>query len=82
MFTLLDPDTMVDIITILKNRKYYFDLLTFLFIKVSKSRNKIVMPKLLPKNERTNLFFYPDDSENIFWEKLGLNSFVSRSTDL
>ena len=25
MFTLLDPDTMVDIITILKNRKYYFD---------------------------------------------------------
>ena len=28
--------------------------------KVSRSRNKIVMPKLLPKNERTNLFFYPE----------------------
>ena len=32
-------------------------------LKVSRSQNKIVEPKLLPKNERTNLFFYPDDSE-------------------
>ena len=32
-------------------------------LKVSRSRNKIVEPQLLPKNERTNLFFYPDDSE-------------------
>ena len=29
-------------------------------LKVSRSRNKIVMPKLLPKNERTNLFLYPE----------------------
>ena len=29
-------------------------------LKVSRSRNKIVMPKLLPKNEQTNLFFYPE----------------------
>ena len=28
-------------------------------IKVSRSRNKI-----FPKNERTNLFFYPDSPEN------------------
>ena len=27
-------------------------------LKVSRSRNKIVIPKLLPKNKRTNLFFY------------------------
>ena len=32
-------------------------------LKVSRSRNKIVEPKILPKNERTNLFFYPDNSE-------------------
>ena len=30
------------------------------WIKVSRSRNKIVKPKLLPKNKRTNLFFYPE----------------------
>ena len=29
-------------------------------LKVSRSRNKIVMPKLLPKKERMNLFFYPE----------------------
>ena len=32
----------------------------FFQLKVSRSRNKIVEPKLLPKNEPTNLFFYPD----------------------
>ena len=30
-------------------------------LKVSRYRNKIVMPKLLPKNKPTNLFFYSDD---------------------
>jgi hypothetical protein len=35
-------------------------LLFFSQLKVSKSRNKIVMPKLLPKNKQTNLFFYPE----------------------
>ena len=75
-------------------------------LKVSRSRNKIVMPKLLPENKRTNLFFSLDDSEiletwisissfkyfrvvkiekqirsSVFWEKLRLNNFVSRSTD-
>ena len=29
-------------------------------LKVSRSRNKIFMPKLLPKNKRMNLFFYPE----------------------
>ena len=29
-------------------------------LKVSRSRNKIVMPKLLPKNKRMNLFLYPE----------------------
>ena len=29
-------------------------------IKVSRSRSKIVMPKLLPKNKRRSLFFYPE----------------------
>ena len=29
-------------------------------LKVSRSRKKIVMPKLLPKNDPTNLFFYPE----------------------
>ena len=29
-------------------------------LKVSRSRNKIVEPQILPKNEQTNLFFYPD----------------------
>ena len=29
-------------------------------LKVSNSQNKIVEPKLLPKNERKNLIFYPD----------------------
>ena len=28
-------------------------------IKVNRPRNKIVEPQILPKNERTNLFFYP-----------------------
>ena len=76
-------------------------------IKVSRSLNKIVEPTLLPKNEQTNLFFYPDDLEIletwnqnssfkyfwvvriekqirpfVFWEKLQLANFVSRSTDL
>ena len=32
-------------------------------LKVSRTHNKIVEPKLLPKNKQTNLFFYPDDSE-------------------
>ena len=31
--------------------------------KVSRSRNEIVEPLLLPKNKQTNLFFYSDDSE-------------------
>ena len=31
-------------------------------LKVSKSQNKIVEPKLLPKNEPTNWFFNPDYS--------------------
>ena len=30
------------------------------YLKVNRSQNKIVEPKLLPKNEPTNLFFYPD----------------------
>ena len=42
-------------------------VIEFLFwvfrLKLSRSRNKIVEPWLLPKKERTNLFFYPDDSE-------------------
>jgi hypothetical protein len=29
-------------------------------LKVSRSGNKIVKPKLLPKNEQTNLFFFPE----------------------
>jgi hypothetical protein len=32
-------------------------------LKVSRSWNKIVEPKLLPKNKRTSLFFYPGDPE-------------------
>ena len=32
-------------------------------LEVSRSRNKIVEPKLLSKIKRMNLFFYPDDSE-------------------
>ena len=32
-------------------------------LKVSRSRNKICRAETSPKNERTNLFFYPDDSE-------------------
>ena len=32
-------------------------------LKVSRSQNKIVEPELLPKNKRTNLFFFPDDSD-------------------
>ena len=32
----------------------------FIVLKVSRSRNKIVEPQILPKNEWTNLFFYPD----------------------
>ena len=35
----------------------------FQILKVSRSRNKIVEPITSPKNERTNLFFYPDNSE-------------------
>ena len=31
------------------------------YLKVSKSQNKIVEPKLLPKNEPTNSFFYPEE---------------------
>ena len=30
-------------------------------LKVSRSRSKIVEPQILPKNEGTNLFFYPDN---------------------
>ena len=70
-------------------------------VKVSKSQ-----AIFSPKNEQTNLFFYPDDSDIletrtsissfkyfgvvliekqirsfIFWEKLWLDNFVSRSTD-
>ena len=33
-------------------------------IKVIRSRNKIVEPELLPKKERTKLFFYPENPEN------------------
>ena len=32
----------------------------FIVLKVSRSRNKIVEPQILPKNEWTNLFFYPE----------------------
>ena len=32
-------------------------------LKVSRSRIKILVPKLLSKNERTDLFFYPDSPE-------------------
>ena len=32
-------------------------------LKVSRSRKKIFEPQVLPKNERMNLFFYPDDTE-------------------
>ena len=37
--------------------------LTFLksLLKVNRSRNKIVMSKLFPKNEQMNLFFYPEN---------------------
>ena len=34
-------------------------LSSLLELKVSRSRNKIVVPKLLPKNEQTIMFFYP-----------------------
>ena len=30
------------------------------FVKVSKNRKQIFQQKVLPKNEPTNLFFYPD----------------------
>ena len=33
-------------------------------LKVSRSQNKIVEPKLLPKMKQTNLFFYPDEIKN------------------
>ena len=33
-------------------------------LKVSRSRNKIIEPQILPKNERTNLFFYPENSQD------------------
>ena len=38
-------------------------------VKVNRSQNKIVEPKLLPKNEGTNLFFYPDSQ---FWAENNL----------
>ena len=33
------------------------------YVKVSRSQNEIVRPKLLPKSEQTNLFFYPDSPD-------------------
>ena len=49
-------------------------------LKVSRSRNKIVEPQILPKNERTNLFFYhvllfrieKQIRLVVFWENLRL----------
>ena len=39
----------------------YFQKLPFdIKPEVCKSQNKIVMPRLLPKNERSSLFFYPE----------------------
>ena len=38
-------------------------------LKVSRSRNKISKPELLPKDEQTNLFFYP---ENTMYVRLAL----------
>ena len=60
-------------------------------LKVSRSRNKIVMPKLVPPKKRTNEFVFlswlPLRIENqihsfVFWENLRFNNFVSKSTDL
>ena len=42
-----------------KNPRGEFPLI-YLEIKVSKNQKHIFQPKLLPKNEPTNLFFYPD----------------------
>ena len=36
------------------------DKLEMTLLKVNRFRNKIVELYILPKNERTNLFFYPD----------------------
>ena len=46
-------------------------------IKVSRSRNKIVETQLLPNQTNKFVFFLL-----ILWEKLLLDNFVSRSTDL
>ena len=46
--------------TIVFPKLYRTKALKLQLIKVSRSRNKIVKPKLLPKNEWTNLFFYPE----------------------
>ena len=43
-------------------QKKMFDICVSL-LKFSRSQNKIVKLKLLPKNRPTNLFFYLDDSE-------------------
>ena len=46
-------------------------------LRVSRSRNKIVMPKLLPKNEQKHLFFYIVLLLQYFNEKVtqGINHF-------
>ena len=85
------------------NSKTFFEPnLACLFLYVESQILKII----LPKNEQTNLFFYPDDLDILetwisissfkyfrafriekqirlfMWEKLRLDNFVSRSTDL
>ena len=45
-------------------------LYAFTLLKVSKFRKQIFQPKLLPKNEPTNLFFYTDYEPTIFFSIL------------
>ena len=63
---------MIDITSFLtkfSDMRHSYDFFTLVYaqfteknrLKISRSRNKIVMTKLLPKNKQTNLFFYPKD---------------------
>ena len=61
----------------LKKKSYYLLKINFTHVyrnllKVSRSRNKIVMPKLLPKNDPTNLFFYPEKQLHTRYIRLAL----------
>ena len=47
---------------LITRRAFYPKWIDLGVLKVSRSRNKIVKPKLLPKNEPSNSFFYPDYS--------------------